>query len=110
MGARVVVRRNINVDHGWVNGTIAQIVSLNTNCIVLCQIDNPKERLALPRFKQIIQVGGSSYYIVRRHFPVIPGYAVTVHRVQGMTVKKAIVLLNENFFASGQAYVALNRV
>ena len=109
-GVRVVVRRNINVDHGWVNGTIAQIVSLNTNCIVLCQIENPKECLALPRFKQIIQVGGSSYYIVRRQFPIIPGYAVTVHRVQGMTVKKAIVLLNENFFASGQAYVALSRV
>ena len=64
VGARVVVRRNITLDHGWVNGTIAQIVSLNTNCIVLCQIDNPKERLALPCFKQIIQVGGSSCYIV----------------------------------------------
>ena len=28
VGVRVVVRRNINVERGWVNGTIAQVVSL----------------------------------------------------------------------------------
>ena len=35
VGARVVLRRNVNIEHGWVNGTIAQIVSLAQNCIVL---------------------------------------------------------------------------
>ena len=110
VGARVVVRRNICVERGWVNGTIAQVVSLAQNCIVLCQVDKPKMRLALPRFKQLITISGASYHIVRRQFPVMPGYAVTVHRVQGMTVKKAVVLLNKSFFESGQAYVALSRV
>ena len=110
VGARVVLRRNVNIERGWVNGTIAQVVSLAQNCIVLCQVDKPKERLPLPRFKQLITIAGASYHIVRRQFPVMPGYAVTVHRVQGMTVKKAVVLLNKNFFASGQAYVALSRV
>ena len=37
VGARVVVRRNINVQRGRVNCTIAQILSFATNCIVLCQ-------------------------------------------------------------------------
>ena len=109
VGARVVLRRNVNIEHGWVNGTIAQVVSLAQNCIVLCQVDRPKERLPLPRFKQLITISGASYHIVRRQFPVMPGYAVPVHHVQGMTVKKAVVLLNKSFFASGQAYVALSR-
>ena len=106
----MVLRRNVYIERGWVNGTIAQVVSLAQNCIVLCQVDKPKERLPLPRFKQLVTISGASYHIVRRQFPVMPGYAVTVHRVQGMTVKKAVVLLNKNFFASGQAYVALSRV
>ena len=110
VGARVLLRRNVNIERGWVNRTIAQVVSLAQNCIVVCQVDKPKEQLPLPCFKQLITISGASYHIVRHQFPVLPGYAVTVHRVQGMPVKKAVVLLNKNFFESGQAYVALSWV
>ena len=110
VGARVLLHHNANIERGWVNGTIVQVVSLAQNCIVVCQVDKPKECLPLPRFKQLITISGASYHIVGRQFPVMPGYAVTVHRVQGMTVTKAVVLLNKSFFESGQAYVALSHV
>ena len=110
VGARVVLCYNVNIERGWVNSTNAQILSLAQNSIVLCQVDKPKEYLSLPRFKQLITIAGASYHIVRHQLPVMPGYAVTVHRVQGMTVKKAVVLLNNSFFESGLAYVALSRV
>ena len=84
VGARVVLRRNVNIECGWMNGTIAQVVSLAQNCIVLCQGDKPKECLPLPCFNQLVTISGASYHIVRHQFPVMPGYAV--------------VLLNSNFF------------
>lgn len=48
----------------------------------------------LARFKQI---------------PLIPAYALTIHKSQGMTLDAAIVDC-KNIFAFGQLYVALSRV
>ncbi|KAF5553625.1 atp-dependent dna helicase pif1 [Fusarium phyllophilum] len=40
--------------------------------------------------------------------PLVPGWAVTVHKSQGMTLERVIVNLTEAF-AEGQVYVALSR-
>ena len=109
-GCRIVLRRNLQISKGWVNGSMCEVLQMTPNCILVCKIGSPQDRYPVPRTKQRIDIQGASYSILRSQFPVQLAYAVTVHRVQGLTVDKAIVTLNHNFFASGQAYVALSRV
>ena len=110
VGARVVLRRNIDINAGWVNGTLAVVTAMHANCIVIAQLTNPSKRYPIPRWRQKIDIQGASYSILRQQFPLELAYAVTVHRVQGCTVQKAVVCLGKTFFESGQAYVALSRV
>ena len=110
VGARVILRRNMDIDAGWVNGTLAVVTSLYQNCVVIQKMSNPCQRIPVPCFRQRIEINGASYSILRHQFPLQLAYAVTVHRIQGLTVQKAVICLNSSFFASGQAYVALSRV
>ena len=108
--ARVILRRNMDIDAGWVNGTLSIVTALYQNCVVIQKMSNPSQRIPVPRFRQRIEINGALYTILRHQFPLQLAYAVTVHRIQGLTVQKAIVCLNSSFFASGQTYVALSRV
>jgi ATP-dependent DNA helicase PIF1 len=44
-----------------------------------------------------------------KQIPLIPAYALTIHKSQGLTLDSAIVDC-KNIFVSGQLYVALSRV
>ena len=44
-----------------------------------------------------------------KQFPIKLGWAVTIHKAQGLTLESASVDLGDGAFATGQAYVALSR-
>ena len=59
-------------------------------------------------FEHIYYMFGRS--IVRRTFPLIPAWACTIHKIQGMTICTICMDLDSSIFQDGMAYVALSRV
>ena len=58
-----------------------------------------------------VRLRHSTDVAIREHFPLILGWAITVHRVQGIAISSNVfVVLDSIFFASGQPSVQLSRV
>ena len=52
---------------------------------------------------------GLPFSIRRRQLPMIPAFAVTVHKAQGQTLSKVGLYLTTSIFTHGQLYTALSR-
>ena len=115
VGAKVMVRRNLDISKGLCNGAIGEIVKF-----VRHPLSKKVEKL-LVKFTSgthEIKKVKSDFYIkhnsdlkvTREQFPIILAYAMTVHKSQGLTLDRAIVDCGSDIFSKGQIYVALSRV
>ena len=102
----------------WVNGTIGEV----TNCsdkkgrFLRVQVRDDIHKVKREEWNKIKYVYDeyndemeeeivSSF----KQFPLKLGWAVTIHKAQGLTLESCSVDLGEGAFATGQAYVALSR-
>lgn len=123
VGCRVMLRSNLWVDGGLVNGSLGTITA-----IIYSQNNGP------PLLPDYILVEFDNYggpYFRNTSFPVIPiqrswsqqgvtctrtqfplalAYAVTIHKSQGLTLSKVVVDVGPREMAPGLTYVALSRV
>jgi len=104
--ARIVLLRNIRIEEGLVNGLTGTVIECHPHFLRV-HFDHIGENL-INRFRQTISPPGFAP-IVRRQFPVSLSWAMTAHKVQGMTLSKVRVF-TEDFFEEGQAYVSFSRV
>lgn len=112
VGAKVIITRNGN---GYVNGSMGIITSIDTvDETIYVHLDNDteveitKEKWEKMKYKQVDDSleGISCGYIIQ--YPLRLGYAITVHKSQGMTLDNIFVDISIAF-EIGQIYTALSR-
>ena len=112
-GCRIMVRRNVDLSVGLVNGalgTICKLVQGNAGVEEIhIKLDRGGDVQALTRVGVTFELS-KGLFIRREQFPIIPSYAITIHKSQSLTLDSAIMSLGDEVFASGMAYVALSRV
>lgn len=116
-----MLRYNVDVSKGLVNGAIGHITEIIWPCFRRAQmydtdipsvrIDFGKDGVHLIQPKSVQFPAKYSHGTAeRRMLPIVLCWACTVHKMQGSTVDHAVVYLGSKLFAAGQAYVALSRV
>ena len=108
VGARVMLRRNIDTKVGLVNGAIGTVLSITPQYVTV-NFDNVPAPCRIEKVKSRFMVM-KNFYVYRKQFPLILAYAITIHKCQGLSLDCAIVDLSDEVFSDGMAYVALSRV
>lgn len=113
VGARVMLLRNDSVP-GWVNGTIGVIEALEPDAVIL-KVGRSSARVEPATWEKTRYEAGPRGGVNRtvvgtfRQLPLRLGWALTIHKAQGMTLDRVYVDMGRGMFAHGQAYVALSR-
>ena len=126
IGARIMLTTNLWTEIGLVNGTMGQIQNLSWNngrridqlpSLILIKFDKYKgpdfpgcEPGVVPVFPASRQFEFKGAVCTRTQFPLRLGYAITVHKSQGLTLEKAVLNLNQREHSLGLSYVAASRV
>ena len=108
VGARVMLRRNIDTQTGLVSGAIGTVLSISVNRVTV-QFDHISEHYDVEMVRSRFMVM-KNLYVYRKQFPLILAYAVTIHKCQGLSLDCAIIDLSNQVFSAGMAYVALSGV
>ncbi len=113
VGAQVMLKANLNVDSGLVNGSrgvVTQVLPQGVRVKFL----NGDQILITPHVWTLEMPGEkdseTAVKYSRSQIPLILAWSLTIHRSQACTLDYAICDLGYNIFTAGQAYVALSRV
>jgi hypothetical protein len=122
IGSRVMLRRNLSLTKGHVNGATGVVTRIDWTINRDRQIspgDLPKRvwvRFDHESFETAIEPCNADFYgkrqtrVTRRMVPLILAWAITCHKLQGATLNKAVVYLGTKCRTKGLAYVAISRV
>jgi ATP-dependent DNA helicase PIF1 len=84
VGARVMLRCNIDTKIGLVNGALGTVLSIS-NDLITVQFDHIGKACDMDRVQTKFLVM-KIFFVYRQQFPLILAYAVTIHKCQGLSL------------------------
>ena len=114
VGARFMCIRNLDMQRGIINGTMLEIIAISRHSLQV-RILTGKSAGHCDVFMKTMftippEASGLPFTVLRRQYPIIPAYCLTVHKAQGQTLSKVGLIFESDPFTHGQLYVALSRV
>lgn len=112
-GVPVLINANVSSEEGIVNGTRGTVTSLDASHVTV-EVDANGSRRQITfnthsdRWTWEHKGSGNKPLAFIKQLPIMPAYALTVHKGQGMSLDPVHAALSANF-AEGQVYVALSR-
>ncbi|MBQ6438443.1 AAA family ATPase [bacterium] len=116
-GARVMLVNN-DPENRWVNGSTGTVTHIPNHDTVCVRLDDDDQIVEVHRhtwentetyFNKQTQQIDTRVIGSFEQFPIIPAYAITIHKSQGKTFPHLAIDLERQAFAGGQCYVALSR-
>lgn len=109
VGARVMLRANVSVEDGLVNGACGVVAALGRHAVAVDFDSGRRVDIQRARFTADVPRGdGTPRECVRVQIPLILAWAISIHKSQGATLARCEVDLRRAW-AAGQVYVALSR-
>jgi ATP-dependent exoDNAse (exonuclease V) alpha subunit len=122
IGTRVMLTRNLlpdlcNGDQGYITAFEINLQNITTGILIKFDDANAGEELKDPEFDNNVKIERidcefmyKGRIIIRKQFPIMPSWSVTIHKAQGMSLNSAVVNVSNKIFRPGQTYVALSRI